>query len=353
MQVARLTELASGVDAIYLSGRALIGDALLNRLEQARALAESSDVPFVVKFGGVEFVMHPFNFGKYRFRLENHLAMIGVTSSKHLPAFRVQPRAEFIHGAGPYQVVEYFRELLQIECGIVALSVSRADLFADFQGWDLHGDDRRLFVCRAKSRAVNEVDEVFNGLRFGERSTGTVHARIYNKSIESEKTGSAYWKTIWAERYIPDLPVIRVEFELASKALRQFGIRSPEELLDAVGALWVNLTHEWLTKRTPTNDHTKSRWPLAPEWLDVQRASIAHTDWGIARIYDEQRSGLLANLLPGLKGYLTSYAALTNCDTLPGLLALLELELRDTEVKTGVSFTEQVRRRKQKKALQW
>src|SRR5665213_3472502 len=138
-----LVELASGVDALYLSGRALLPGELLARLDAVRATAVEFDASVPFDFGGMAFALAPHAFGKHRFCLEHPYGRVGLTSSSKLPALRIQPRAEFLHGVGPRAAVEAFREVLEMECGPVVLLVSRLDLFADFQGWGLHGDQRR------------------------------------------------------------------------------------------------------------------------------------------------------------------------------------------------------------------
>lgn len=124
--------------------------------------------------------------------------------------------------------MDWYRQLLEEESGPVLLTVSRLDLFADFQGWALDGDSRHEFVTRVKNRHTYEEDGVFNGFIFGSRDSGSIVARIYDKTIESQKTGSAYWKIIWGDQFDPNEAVLRVEFELMQSALREFGINTPE-----------------------------------------------------------------------------------------------------------------------------
>ena len=56
-----------------------------------------------------------------------------------------------------------FRDLIEDECGFVKLQVSRIDLFADFQGWDLSGDQRGAFVCRADDVGLFEANGALTG----------------------------------------------------------------------------------------------------------------------------------------------------------------------------------------------
>jgi hypothetical protein len=340
--VGGLWELASGVDALYLSGKAVLPDSLLGDLEVARSQAEEHEEPVPWSFGGQECLVAPHGFGKWRYCVRHRFGQIGLTPSKHLPALKVQPRAEFLHGYGAAGAIVWFRDFLQSGCGPVRLSVSRLDLHADFQGWDLDGDDRHKFLCRASCLRTFEESESFNGLQFGTRGSGTIVARIYDKTEESAKSGSAYWPEIWGSRHNPDRPVLRVEFQIGRDALRQYGLDAPEEVLAATGSLWISLTKGWLTYRTPTADQTKSRWPLAPEWQQVQRASIGDDSYGIDRTYDGKRRGELENLAPGLVGYLSNVAALTNSETLAESLPHVSRLVRWYGAESGVAFEERI-----------
>jgi hypothetical protein len=124
-----LVELASGVDALYLSGRASLPGELLGRLEVAREEAVRANEARSFLLGGVEFRMKPHSWLRYRYCLDHAFGRVGLTMSHHLPAVRVQPHTEFIQGSGPRPVVEWYRELLESECGAVLFSVNRLDLF--------------------------------------------------------------------------------------------------------------------------------------------------------------------------------------------------------------------------------
>jgi hypothetical protein len=340
--------LASGVDALYLTGRANIPAHLLIALEDARNEAALSRETVAVPLGGVDFQVAGHAFHRYRFSLEHPYGRIGFTDSSNLPAIYVQPRTEFLQGCGPRGAVEWFRDLLESECGAVLFSVHRLDLFGDFQGWDPVGDSRNEFVCRAKSRHLYEDDGVFNGLIFGARKTGTVLARVYDKTIESAKTGSGYWPMIWGERFDPDRSVIRVEFELGRNGLREYGLSTPEQVLDATGALWGSLTRSWLTHRVPSADQTKSRWRVSEAWEAVERAQVGEDDWGINRVYLGKRRGSASNLMPMLAGYLASFGAYAEAGSLEEMLPHLNAFLTQHARNTGITLPERiaVKRRK-------
>ena len=57
---------------------------------------------------------------------------------------------------GPAEVVAWVDRVAGELVGPVRWGVSRLDLFSDWQGWTLTGDDRRRFVCRATERKTYE-----------------------------------------------------------------------------------------------------------------------------------------------------------------------------------------------------
>ena len=196
-----------------------------------------------------------------------------MTDKLGIPAIRVQPRAEFLHGVGARAAAHTIADLLESECGAVRLVVSRIDLFADIQGWEVHGDERRNFVTRATARRTFEEGDAFTGLQFGNRSTGTASGRIYDKTRDIARTGAIFWHDIWGQAR-PGRSSHASGVRVGRGVLREFGLTTPDEVLYAAGSLWAYCTLEWLTLRVPTSDSTRSRWPLAPEWEAIHRASM-------------------------------------------------------------------------------
>ncbi len=342
--------MASGVDALYLSGRAVPQD-LLDRLEEARSASEQAPRAPTVLLGGQEFVVAPHAWGKYRFRLAHSNGLVGVTPSQHLPALRIQPRAEFLHGVGPVQAVRWFHDVLETVCGPVHLTVSRLDLFADWQGWALDWEDRERFVCRADAIALRGERGEMTGWEFGRRSTKTVCARIYDKTLQVGREGIDYWFDIWGDRFDAESSVLRVEFEFGRAGLRDFGITTPEDAIAGAGGLWAWATGEWLSYRSPTDDQTRSRWPVAAEWRQVGRAAVVGKAHGLVRMAASHRQGELRTLAPGLVGYVSSFAALVEAVDIPDTCRELAAFLRRFSVWSEVSFADRVQDKRQRRAL--
>lgn len=68
---AVLRELASGVDALYLSGHGYLSKGLLDRLEEERIFADRVSVPVPFELSPLTFGLAPHGWGKYRYCLDH------------------------------------------------------------------------------------------------------------------------------------------------------------------------------------------------------------------------------------------------------------------------------------------
>ena len=350
LRLGPLRELASGVDALYLSGQCELSPELTERLERARELAEAVHALLPFDLGELTFGLLPHGWGRYRYLLCHETGRIGFSTAGHLPPVRVQPKAELIHAVGPEATVAGFESLLAGNCKELRLSVNRVDLFSDWQGWALDETHRPRFSCRAGNVRSFEEQGAFRGFEFGSRTTRTFTARIYDKTAEIERSGADWWKAIWGERYVPGPPVHRVEFEIARKGITQFNIDTPAQVLAGVADLWRYATGEWLTYRTRRGDANPSRRPLAAEWLQIQKASLSNSCLGLERVATGKRSGSLRKLFPGLAGYLAAFAVAVGTGGIEDTLVALDRQLRNDEIARRVSFPDRIERRRSEMA---
>ena len=341
-----MRELASGVDALYLSGRAEVPKRFLERLEDCRAWAGEAKRPAPFELGELVFGITPHGWGKYRFCLEHAMARIGISTSRHLPTVRVQPRSEFLHAVGPSAAVATLQEILDPELRQLRFWVNRVDLFTDWQGWDLSLGDAARFVCRADARRTYEVAGTLTGFEFGSRTTKTFLARLYDKTADMAAKDNGWWFEVWGERYVAGTPVHRLEFEIGRQGLQEFDLNTPAQVLAAAGDLWAYATGEWLTYRSPTKDQTRCRWPLAPQWRSVQGASLSHQVVGLERLRLARRSKSIEKLLPGLNGYLASMGALLGTEGIDDTLGAIGHHLHTYEIISRTAFSERVARRR-------
>lgn len=151
-----MVELASGVDALYLSGRGELDVGFLTKLDEAkqRAVDKGGAVPCEV--GPLVCAMRPHGWGRYRYCIEHPTGRLGFTDSRRLPAVRIQPRSIFLHAVGPPAAADTFRHLVEPFCSDLSVGVSRIDLCVDVEGWAIAAEDRERFVCRADARRTYE-----------------------------------------------------------------------------------------------------------------------------------------------------------------------------------------------------
>lgn len=340
---SEVRELASGVDALYLSGQADLPTSLADRLEKARSSSEDLDASVHFAFGGYDWEMQPFGLGRYRYRLDHPLAVLGITTKEKLPTFRAQARAEALHSPmGPRGVARWIDSATTNENLDTTWTVSRIDLYADCQGWQLNGNERHRFICRAKKLTTYEDDTHFTGFTFGNRKSKTVNARIYDKTRELAGNGHDWWYEIWGDRFDPEQPVLRVEFEIHRAMLREMGLGHPNETLDAVDRLWAYGVQDWLTFRRATAHERPARWPLANEWQRLQRFSLAGNALPMERIRAGRSAGALRTLMPGLNGYVSGFASWIGVDTIEEACDHLPEYLRAYEQQSRRSFCERV-----------
>jgi len=150
-------ELASGIDALYLSAFAGTPEWLVERLEDAKLEAEATDSVQPFRFCGEDFELQPYRWMHYPYCLTNGNGRLGVNPKGTIPPYRFQPRAEYLHGIGPSAVAQWFEDLLARHLGIVLPSVSRLDVFADFEGLRFEIADLDRFVGRARNRTYYEA----------------------------------------------------------------------------------------------------------------------------------------------------------------------------------------------------
>ena len=339
-------ELASGIDALYLSGRGELLSDTLELFEERRGCAEEFDLATPVDIGPLEFSLAPHGWGKYRYCLDHPIGRVGATSSTYLPALRVQPRSEFIHAVGPVEAVATFENLLRPLCSELGFGVSRLDPYVDVEGFPLDADDRERYVCRADARRTYEQSERCSGFDFGSRRGGTVTGRIYDKTLDIASKGTDWWLEIWGDRHTPGADVTRVEIEFGRKALTEFRLDSPAQVLAATGDLWAYGTEQWLTHRIPNSDSNRSRWPLSPEWQVIQQASLRHDTQDLARLQARARAGSLRKLTPGLIGYLVGFAAIVGTHDIDDTFEALTRHVSNDEIARRTTFADRIHRRR-------
>lgn len=343
------SELLSGIDAMYLSAQGNAHPSLLADLEATRSQAESTGLPVSADLGGYPVSVQPRAFGKYRYCVKHDLGLLGITPSKRLPVVRFQPSSIALHALGPVGTVLWFRNVLDSVGIDASVHVSRIDLHSDWQGLEIKAKERSNFVTYSNLRALYEVDEEMAGLNFGKRGAA-LYCRIYNKSREAEKSGHDWWPDVWGPKYDPDRKVLRIEFEFRRTGLKELGVDTPDEAIDRAGALWAYATQSWLSLRVPTEDDTRSRWPVDARWEAVQRSSLAGGCAPAARIREGERQGQLRTYRKLATGVLTSMGVPMGTNDIDDTLDALVPELHLYEQVSHRQFADRIAEKRQRGA---
>jgi len=153
---------------------------------------------------------------------------------------------------------------------------------------------------------------------------GVVQSRFYDKYLEiMEQSHKAYLFDLWAvSGWQVGQPVWRQEFQIGRGALKELGIRSVDELLGNLGALWAYLTGDWLRLAEVAADSNRSRWPnqalcnavASVDWSDVPQPTLKRIrSSGLPR--DEQ----IFTAFPGYIAALMAREGITDWDEGLGL----------------------------------
>ncbi len=349
--LVEVRELVSGIDALYLSGTLPEGIELrperFAELLALKATAGESDLPQVIDFGGEQFHVLAHGVDGYKVALRHDNGIVGVTDSMHRPTFRVKPLASFMHSTDPIEAARWFCSIVDVEAGTaLEWTVSRLDLFVDIQGYVFVDTDRHRLVCRPRHIHCRYTDGSLNNLEVGRRTSGTLCARIYNKTLQIKDKGLDYWYEVWGEAFDPTQQVWRIEIEFARQSLKELGVTTLDDLPGRTGGLWAYATQNWLRLTVPSGDETRARWATDPVWDVVQDATLRHDAVAVDRIRAGQQAGTVRKLLPLLNGCVTSFAAAIDADTLDEALPALIEHLEDLADYKGVDFSAQIRHKR-------
>jgi excisionase family DNA binding protein len=237
--------------------------------------------------------------------------MLGA--AEPFPPVFIQWHSPFIHAYGLESTVSMVEDWLDkaVMEARAPLSVSRIDLYCDFQGWTPKVGDLNHFSCRAVRRNLFEVPQQahlvgrrFSGFTFGK---GDVVSRIYDKTLLMPSRGEHWQEELWTGRN-PLFPVWRVEFQLRRRALRRLGLETLEQALASRQSLWDYAT-AWLSLREPGADGNMSRWKEAPSWRFIRAARPGSPSSPLVRV--RRRDASLERLVRGFVGYASSLGAVS------------------------------------------
>jgi hypothetical protein len=225
-------------------------------------------------------------------------------------------------------------------------SVSRVDWAFDYHLPVVDFDESHFVSVAGKDSKHREGGRI-QTLTFGR---GDAVLRVYDKVAEIEQQSHKTWLFRLWNGICED--VWRIEWQARKTLLRQFGIRTVESLFERQGDVLRYLATEHTTLRTPTDDSNRSRWPLHPLWLDLQRRISTFDSLGAQRT-DGLGSALEERLMRSLisvYGYLKRIAAIHamqhgRSDVIPLALLLPELRMQLQRIHDPLAWNGDVRKR--------
>ena len=270
--------LRHGVDSLYLSYPGLLRVELAEALQAAKDCAQQRTVESVasawVQLGAHHFQVLPRGRGRFAFVLQDnwfHLEIANTTAPR-LPLTHVQIRSEYLTAVGPEEALrelDAIVDLLGRRKG--PARISRVDLFADFVGGDdLITQPAAAWVRRCHKRDLHEAGNRLTGISFG--AGNEISARLYDKTLEIEKSGKVYLHPLWRENgwQGEGETVWRMEFQTRREGLPEALRGSARHCLPNLGPWWRYLATDWLRLAAPSDtDATRTRWPTHPCWAQL------------------------------------------------------------------------------------
>ncbi|MCK4587674.1 MAG: replication initiation factor, partial [Gammaproteobacteria bacterium] len=310
-----------GVDSLYLSYPGLISQETHIRLQTLKQQAQSdllaSQMLAQYENNGHIFEVrdrgrHPFLYilSDQWFRIE-----VAGPNATRVPLAHIKIASELLTLKGHVATENELTPIIE-SLGLPdgPTTVGRVDLCVDFTtDADFSQVQDKDWVSRACTINRYTDKRRFSGFSVG--LGGAISARLYDKTLEIEKSKKDFFKPLWIRSGWDGVsPVWRLEFQFRREVLRQLNIKTFDELNDALGGLWEYATHKWLRLCCPNDDQTQSRWPLHPVWPALQQA-----DWFVRnpvcrQDIDKTRSPSPETLFINGLSSLTSFMAIHGVD---------------------------------------
>jgi hypothetical protein len=271
--------LSCGIDSLDISCAVVwteFYEKLSPLLSDGKLRAQDDDKPVILG----EYMSGPLSIyptgrkPNYLYHLEHANAHLFIANAENGDKFQnvfVSFKSKALWMIGVRGLLDELKTLLNDLGGSVeegSVKVSRCDLCSD---WHIPGGISLPFLEQHSITRSRKSTHFMNGkaletLYIGSPS-GPVQVRIYDKSREILKSRKDWFKEIWGEELEKD--VWRVEFQVRRPALKQFGIRSVDDLLVWLASMWLYLTNKWFSLKL-LDDLNTSRRTFHPWWKAIQ-----------------------------------------------------------------------------------
>jgi hypothetical protein len=242
----------------------------------AQSDLEAEQLQAQVEIGGHRFEVLNRGRGRAAYVLVDNWFSISLASAttKSVPVAYVRISSEALVLEGLAKVLDSLQVVVR-SVGVLDSGphISRIDLCADFStAVDLMQFECKHWVTRAHEFAKRFVQRKFSGWSIG--LGGIVSARLYNKTLELQKSKKWFLHSVWAAfGYSGTNEVWRLEFEVNREAIVELGFDTTDDLESRIAGIWLYCTTKWLRLAIPNaHDETPCRWPTHPLWDDLTAA---------------------------------------------------------------------------------
>ena len=305
------------VDSLYLSYPGDLAEDWDQKLRALKLLAQSPEA--------VEAAQAQLAIGEHLFEVQNrgsrrfayvledgwYRLELSAAQSLALPLVYVQIASELLTAHGVENAEKSLRYIVNTLGHVTeAPNISRVDLCVDFlTDSPLAEIKEQAWITRAHQISKHTVQGRFSGWSIG--ASGKLSARLYDKTLEIQKSHKDYLKPLWMEAgWQEGQTVWRLEFQYRRDVLKELGIVKIPDLLTNLAGLWRYAIEQWLRLTIPSHtDTTQTRWPVHPLWL-----TLAGADWdesatpALTRARKTRLPSDESLFINGL-GFITSYMA--------------------------------------------
>lgn len=282
---------------------------------------------------------------RYHLQFPEYHAFIGIAEKgTYGPNVYISFTSKALHlDNTPEELLNLVKKDLAAFAGKVSShKVSRCDLYKDFRipGGIQEEYIRNHMVSRNKSTNAFRTGKQLETFYAGAKGSA-IQIRIYDKGKQvSNKEDEERWKLIWFTEDCTD--IWRVEAQIRRTVLKQFAIKTIEDLRNKQADLWEYITGSWFSLRNLDNERS-SRRTMTDFWALVHDSSPFGTESGVKRKTQRDRAGDLKWYLTRIIGLTISFAVIAKKYTWEDLSRRLLFDL--TELISEINLKEAIQRR--------
>lgn len=269
-----------------------------------------NEMPFKLLSNGTKGYAYILHNAGYEVKISQFKSKI-----KNFMPIQIRISAEYLWSKGLIKSWNIITNWIELTFGTIEENkISRVDLCMHTSDMDFIKEYGTSYKGKFKKDSVNVINytnKKINSITFGTRKGKNIYCRIYNKSLEIKETKTKSWfNHIWKHNNLDINNVWNLEFELKSEFLREFKIRTVEDLEKSLKDIWKYCTEQWLVKIDKTNARVE-RCKINEQWIEVQGAYNDFKSVGL--IKREKQLQMDADvLIPNIIGNITSYSARKN-----------------------------------------